>query len=692
MKSKIVLFVAFSVFLAANATISPLSNLTPNNRTKCPEDNNRPPNRVNTTVVLKVLRDEMKKEGLSVYIITNSDENLNSGAHNMRVKRISGFSGSSGFAIVTDDKAVLSTDSRYFEQADDEMDCNWILLKSGVPGYPTPYSWILSETNIADSVGLLDASTTHSSFQAYTDNLQDRDVRKVTDDLVARNWTQRPPLPDNDIFIHTYEYTGQNHTDKISRIRNSINAGDVRIITDLPEIAWSFNIRGDDLNGLLTSPLFYSFALIPKDPAKNPTLYLKNFAAKLGKNNLKEHLKCDNQGQCPPNQQDCIKVKEYATFFTDLPNTPDRHILPSNVNLRVHDAATTPVKRNSAIQMMKAVKNDVEYRRYFECQVRDSAHLVEFMAFFEDQIVNKKADNWTELTAANYLDSIRRRDPVNRGISFGTISSIGPNAAINHYRPTKLTDRRITRNELYLLDSGGQYLDGTTDVTRTFHFGTPTADEKLAYTTVLKSVIGLASLVWPEGIKTNLVDMAARAPTWKTGWGYGHGTGHGISYFLTVHEGPSNLNYQSARDIVPNMLFSDEPGFYKSGKYGVRLESIVGVTKWKGAETYLGRTYLTFEAATLVPFEPKLINYDDLTKDERVWLNNYNEECKKKTGEYLKSKGKTEAVKWLEARTKKLSTTPNWDQTTQRPPSGGSALRQTSVFGLISLFLLYVLS
>lgn len=604
----------------------------------------------------------MRKDNLHVYIITNSDENLNSGEHNKRVKRISGFSGSSGFAIVTLTKAALSTDSRYFEQAEDELDCNWILLRNGVPNFPSPYQWILDESSANNRVGMSKKSTTKASFDAYAQNLPNRMVVTIQDDLVERNWANIPPFPDNPLFIHTYEFTGQNHTDKMKRVRDSINTGEARVITDLPEIAWVFNLRGTDLDGRLTSPLFYSFAIIPKAESQKVTLYLKTHLDKLKDEKITSHLGCNSQGTCPPSEMNCVEVKAYDQFFVDLGNLNSLTVvLPDNVNIRVFEAAQTQRREASKIQMMKAVKNEVEYRRYKECQIRDSAHLIEFMAFFEDQMENKKRDNWTELTAANYLDSIRRRDPLNRGISFGTISSIGPNAAINHYRPTNKTDRKMTRNEIYLLDSGGQYLDGTTDVTRTFHFGTPTQEEKHAYTTVLKSVIGLASLVWPKGVKTNQVDIGARGPTWKTGWDYGHGTGHGISYFLTVHEGPSSLNYQSAREIVPNMLFSDEPGFYKSGRFGVRLESIVGVKEWKEKETYLGRTYLTFEPLTLVPFEPKLILYDELTRPERVWLNDYNRKVMEHTRKELQKGNKRDAIAWLEKRTKPLSVKPNWE-------------------------------
>jgi Xaa-Pro aminopeptidase len=297
----------------------------------------------------------------------------------------------------------------------------------------------------------------------------------------------------------------------------------------------------------------------------------------------------------------------------------------------------------------------VERRRFFECILRDSVAVVEFAASLERE-VKAGATHWWELSASDRLNQIRTGYDHNKGTSFDTISASGPNGAVIHYRPAESTNRRITTSEMYLLDSGGQYLDGTTDVTRTFHFGTPRDIEKEAYTRVLMGSIDLATTVWPDGLYGRDIDARARSPIWQNGWEYNHGTGHGIGYFMSVHEGPGRINIgydPNHRPLQDGMFFSDEPGYYEDGEFGVRLETLVGVVKVQTPNNFGGRQYLGFLPATLVPFEPNLIKYDLLTKEQKVWLNYYHDLCRTQVGQYLQTHrpNNQTARDWLMLRT-----------------------------------------
>jgi len=275
------------------------------------------------------------------------------------------------------------------------------------------------------------------------------------------------------------------------------------------------------------------------------------------------------------------------------------------------------------------------------------------MAMLEKEIEGGK--DWTEVSASVEIRRVRSDYEHFMGVSFDTISAVGPNAAVIHYRPTTETNRKITKTEVYLLDSGGQYLDGTTDVTRTFHFGTPKDIEKEAYTRVLMGAIDLAMTVWPEGYYGSDLDARARAPLWQHGWDYNHGTGHGIGYFLNVHEGPGRINIGFSDIWTPlyeGMFFSDEPGYYEDGSFGIRLETLVSIVEANTTFHFNGKKYLGFKPATLVPFEPKLIKYELLSADQIKWLDAYHQRCQKETGDYLRNVRQDEqAYKWLTDRT-----------------------------------------
>jgi Xaa-Pro aminopeptidase len=311
--------------------------------------------------------------------------------------------------------------------------------------------------------------------------------------------------------------------------------------------------------------------------------------------------------------------------------------------------------------MMKSIKNSVEIQRFTECIVRDSAAVAEFAAILEKEIEANRP--WTEMDVMANLSKIRRGYEHNRGDSFETIAAYGSNAAIIHYTAKPETDRRIDTSSVFLLDSGGQYLDGTTDITRTFHYGTPTDKIKEAYTRILIGQIDLATTVWPEGLYGSDIDIRARSSLWTRGWNYNHGTGHGIGYFLSVHEGPGRIGtgYSSSYSpLYEGMFFSDEPGYYEDGDFGIRLEILVLIVKANITDSFEGRKYLAFKPLTLVPYETKLINYDMLSPSHKIWLNEYNQRCRDEVGKYLTARNKQQAYEWILARTELLPlTVPN---------------------------------
>jgi len=629
---------------------------------------------VDTVARLAALRAAMKNTSLtggmelSAYITLISDDHGTSGsAWDARVTYISGFSGSNGFALVTTDQAAVWTDGRYFLQAEQQMDCAWILMKIATAGYPTGPDWLAEILPENSTVGAYGNYVSISTWKSYEDVLKAKGIEmvQVDKDLVDHIWTDtdRPEKPQNPLIVHTLEFAGLSYQQKLVNVRKEMEtqSADCLVLTILEESAWLFNLRGTDR----TDSLFYGYALVFKSaPSK---LFINNPADVLANDTLRDHLNLNADGLCQEGvlNNDCIQLHNYTDVEEQITavNSTYRVWLDPTSSYAIYAAVLAPtnysrsitsvVMIRSPIALMKSIKNDVERTKFFDCILRDSAAVIEFVANLEKEINEGK--HWTEISASEDLKKIRNSYQYNMGLSFATISAVGPNAAVIHYRPLPETDRKITNTEIYLLDSGGQYLDGTTDVTRTFHFGTPKDIEKEAYTRVLMGAIDLAMTVWPEGLYGSDLDVRARAPLWQHGWDYNHGTGHGIGYFLSVHEGPGRINIgfsESYSTLYEGMFFSDEPGYYEDNSFGIRLETLVSVVKANTTFNFDGHTYLAFKPATLVPFEPKLIKYNLLSPAQIQWLDDYHKLCEKQTGDYLKQVRNNElAYKWLTDRT-----------------------------------------
>jgi len=434
-------------------------------------------------------------------------------------------------------------------------------------------------------------------------------------------------------------------------------------VTELDEIAWLFNIRGEGNShneGLYHTPTFESIALVTPQE-----IILWVHSDKVSEQ-LTSHL---NRPQCQQSMT-CVVIKNVDSKLQDISDWIHKQenletlliTKPSNylsgANYAIYQTIPEANRKlgDSPILDMKAIKNEVEVTGMIESHIRDAMALCDWAAFMEQQIEVSQFSNWTEISAANKLTEYRKEISDNKGLSFGTISAFGANGAIIHYSPTPGTDARIARDSLFMVDSGGQYLDGTTDVTRTFHYGEPTEEQADRYTEVLMGAIELARIVVPEDTQDTAVDLATRQFLFNKGLDYRHGTGHGIGAYLEVHEGPILVRMSNSNPgkFKVGMFFSDEPGYYKEGDFGLRLETILRVVEFEGEGDEYGK-FIKFEPVTLVPFEPKLIKFELMSPEQIEWYNNYNKVITEQVGMRLLEAGKQEAFDWIEARTKFVS-------------------------------------
>lgn len=632
----------------------------------CGPDDEVPPNRVNTTERLAALRDLMaqhKPEPLTAYIVPMDDEE--------RRTWISGFSGSNGDAIVTMDKAALWTDGRYFLQATEQLDCNWELMRIGQPNVPTYTEWLANLT----AGSLVGADPKLMGAKTWLDMRETLDQANVTivsivENLIDEIWTEengRPPFIAKTIVPHSIEYAGKVWPEKVQDLRKTLDKEKVgaMVVSEHDEIAWLFNLRGvgeSTVSGLYHSPLFQSMALITADSV-HLWMHFDNVVP-----GLLVHLQ-------PPGCEDtntCTEVNEYETGITQLNQWSSQFkekILVTKASTYLTGASfaiyeALPAQqvafKDSPVLLSKNIKNPVEAEGMVQSHIRDAVALCEFAAHLEEDI-EAGVDTWTELSAAALLADYRSKQSLNMGTSFTTISAFGTNAAVIHYSPTNETDTKIDASNVYLVDSGGQYLDGTTDVTRTFHYGTPTDDQVEKYTFVLMGATDLASVSIPSGTSDGAIDLVTRQHLFERGLNYRHGTGHGIGAYLSVHEGPVNIHMSTGTRshmtgaMKANVFFSDEPGYYEDGQFGIRLETILRVVEKNLTHNALYGEFVRFEAVTLVPFEPKLIDFSRMTVKQLEWYNKYNEEINEKVASILKESGSKRAYEWVMARTQYVS-------------------------------------
>ncbi|MBP1639917.1 MAG: putative aminopeptidase [Bacteroidetes bacterium] len=561
---------------------------------------------------IDVLRQKMDAKGIMATIIPSTDPHASEYVADYWKERqwISGFTGSAGTVVVTNNKAGLWTDSRYFLQAGLQLEGSGIdLFKDGLPDTPSITAWLGEVLPAGSRVGINPLVFSVSAVENLQSELAETGLVLSTDvDFIKTMWTDRPALPDAPVDIYPLEYAGKSAKDKIADIRTILEkkGADSYLFTGLDEIAWIFNIRCSDVE---YNPVVIAFGAIDKQKATlfvSPQKISHNVAALLA-----------DEG---------IEVAPYNAVF-DYIATLHVHskvlLDKGKTNFALYQdipSHCTVVGIQSPIFYAKSIKNAVELAGTRNAMVRDGVALTRFFMWLE---ANVPSGTLTELSIAEQLCKFRAEQALFKGESFGTIAGYKDHGAIVHYSATAESNATLQPEGLLLLDSGGQYLDGTTDITRTVALGPVTTEEKTDFTLVLKGHIALGKAKFPQGTRGSQLDILARNSLWQRGWNYGHGTGHGVGHFLCVHEGPQSIRMdENATQLVPGMIISNEPGMYRAGKHGIRSENLVTVVE--AEKTEFGQFY-AFETLTLCPFDTSVLDLSLLTAEEKTWINHYHQ-------------------------------------------------------------------
>jgi Xaa-Pro aminopeptidase len=570
------------------------------------------------------LRSLMAASNVAACIIPGNDPHLSEyvADHWMFRKWISGFTGSAGTIVVTHEEAGLWTDSRYYLQADNELAETGIsVFRTGEPNTPKPEEWLCQALEPGDNVGVDGRLFSVDEIRRYNKELKKGELKLDTNFYAADEiWTGRPPIPDNTIVEYALEYCGLSRTEKLKQIRESLKRFDAShyVVCALDEIAWTLNLRGKDVS---YNPVFHSFLIISQssaylfiDPHKLTAVIGKNLAA----DNIKVSLYSDFQTHL----KELGAGKSIRLFFD-----PQKTTFSALSSL---GQKAEKVEGSSIITALKGSKNETEIKWMKNTMIKDGVAMVQFLHWLYSSLDKEKI---TELSAAAKAKQFRSLQEGFKGESFKTIAGYNANGAIVHYSATESSNATVAKNGFLLFDSGGQYLGGTTDLTRTIMLGEVSEQAKTDYTLVLKGHIGLAMARFPEGTKGVHLDAFARQALWNHGLNYGHGTGHGIGCYLNVHEGPQSIRPQdNGIEMRAGMITSNEPGLYRQGEYGIRIENLI-LTVASG-ETEYGK-FMKFETLTLCPIDLKPVVKELLTKDETNWINGYHQTVFEKLNPHL---------------------------------------------------------
>lgn len=577
------------------------------------------------------LRSWMKENGFTAFVFPSSDpHNSEYVADHWKSREwISGFSGSAGTAVVTLEHAALWTDSRYFIAAEKELNgTGFQLMKLRVEGTPSVSEWLASELSTYEKavVGLDGNVNSFAEVAAMEQELATKgNITLRTDaDPMAELWTDRPVIPDNMVSLHPLEYSGESTSSKVSRVRKHLLdcGADGLLVTALDEIAWVLNLRGSDVH---CNPVFVSYLLISPE---NITLYINN--VKLP-DDVKAYLMSEH-----------IDVQAYESVVEGLRLYAGKSLLVDMSSTNYSLATAVPFEKVcsgvSPIASMKAVKNKVEQDGFRAAMLRDGVAVVKFLAWLKSAV---EAGGQTEISLDDRLTALRAEQPKFKGISFDTIVGYEAHGAIVHYEATPETDIPIQPHGLVLIDSGAQYLDGTTDITRTIALGELSEEQRRVYTLVLKGHIQLDRCRFPAGACGSQIDALARAPMWREGYNYMHGTGHGVGSYLNVHEGPHQIRMEwRPAPLQAGMTVTNEPGIYLERKFGVRIENTLLIVP---AESTAFGDFLKFETLTLAPIDTAPIVLEMLSTEEREWLNSYHRRVYESLSPYLEGNEK----EWL---------------------------------------------
>lgn len=560
-----------------------------------------------TTEKESQLRKLMEREGISAFITPSTDPHSGEYVPERWKSRrwISGFTGSAGTAVVTTDKAALWTDSRYFIQANEQLaGSDFVLMKEKIEGTPSISEWLGSVLPKGSVVAVDGWVNTVSEVEALQNDLTAYGLSVRTDiDPYDEIWTDRPSVPLSKVFVQGLEYSGESASSKLARIREKL--GDKALLVSfLEDIAWTLNLRADDI---LYTPFLVSYIIITP---QNTTLFINK--EKLTPE-VEEYLKGEG-----------VDVREYTDIIdginaVDIPMVIDI----DKTNYATYAAVKHPLRKASPIPSLLMFKNETEIRGYRSAMEKDGVAMVKWIKW---TLENVPKGNETELSLSAKLEAFRREQPLCMGISFESIMGYAHHGAIVHYDPTPETDIPVKPEGLLLIDSGGQYLDGTTDITRTIPLGPLTWEMQRDYTLVLKGWIDLGSAVFPKGTNGTQLDGFARQAMWKYGINYLHGTGHGVGQFMSVHESIDLHQFRMQwrpTPLLPGMTITCEPGIYIEGSHGVRHENTMLVVESPVGEGITFGPYYQFEALTLCPILTSPILKDMLTKEEIEWFNNY---------------------------------------------------------------------
>lgn len=582
--------------------------------------------------VLRQLRRRMQMHKVGLYIVTTLDEHNSEfvADEDKRIEFLSNFSGSSAFVVVGVDFAELATDSRYYLIARNQLSEEWRVRELGKPGVKDSITALVDEAASRNvSIGadpkflsMATASKIRSLLATKAPHLQ----LVCTTNLVDEIWPNKPSLPDAPIISHALKFTGETAEQKVKYLRSEMLKKGIKsfIMYNLDEVAYTLNLRGGDIP---FTPVFKGFLVVS---ITNVVLYtdcskMHIFASQAAGNSEKLNdtsLKIN----CFLHEGLMLEVREYANFFKELSHVEKPAWIPDGASWAIVDGINDSKLINdpSPINRKKAIKNPVEIECMRIAQIRCSLSIVKYLAWLEREV--ECGNKITESDGARKLLEIRQTLPDFRGLSYEVISAVGPNSSMPHYVPADDSKFEISDKQIYLLDSGSQFLQGSTDITRTVHFGTPTSEEVKAYTLVLKGQIAVSTAIFPKERNASSLDFLARQYLWEEGMDYGHGTGHGIGSYLGIHELPLGIfptsNNQS--NLLPGHFMSVEPGYYKDNDFGIRLENDI-LTVVHGESN--GTQFLTFDTLNKVPYWRKLIDPSLLTRKEVKFINEYHESC-----------------------------------------------------------------
>ncbi|MFW2491159.1 aminopeptidase P family protein [Clostridium chromiireducens] len=570
---------------------------------------------------IQKLRELMEKEKIDYYIVPSGDFHQSEYVAECFKSRayITGFTGSAGTAIIGREKAILWTDGRYFIQANEQLKNSGVeLFKIGIPGWPTLEEWLIDNMAEGQTLSFDGRVVSVNQYKEILRIKENKNINIVMDkDLIDQIWIDKPKMPKEMIFLHDIKYCGKSAGEKIQEVRNEMKklGGKSYIIASLDDIAWLYNIRGNDVK---YTPVVLAYALIDE---KEAVLYTNE-----EKVSGIDKEKLSSEG---------IEIKSYEDVFKDIKEIKDSVILDSDkVSAYIYEQIRDDVKKIEELNIstrLKAIKNNTEVKSIKNCQLRDGVAMVKFIKWIKE---NVDKETITELTLADKLCEIRSQGDLFIEESFGTISGYKEHAAMMHYSATEESAYKLEKEGILLVDSGGQYFDGTTDITRSIILGQISEEEKRDFTLVLKAHINLMKARFLKGTTGSNIDILSRMVLWEEGIDYKCGTGHGVGFCLSVHEGPQTIRpIPNKIALEPGMILTNEPGIYREGKHGIRTENIMLVIEAEKNDEF-GEFY-KFETLSYCPIDIEGIDAELLTRDERDWLNNYHKETYEKLSPLL---------------------------------------------------------